>query len=99
MLSHDELSKRYSELIKEESSLESRQLWLSFCDTDKPKGDQFLGVIVIESCGLATAIQKLWEMGINPGGQVLCYETSGVLPDHMGRLLSKDQLRSYGYIE
>lgn len=28
--------------------METRTYWLSFCDDDRPRGDQFLGVVVVD---------------------------------------------------
>lgn len=49
--------------------------WLSFCDPFRPKGDQFLGVVVIEGDGDGTdldamraAIKKARDLGIEPPG-------------------------------
>ena len=34
--------------VTEVQIVEQRTLWLSFCDLDRPKGEQFLGVIVVD---------------------------------------------------
>ncbi len=41
-------------------------LWMSFCDPDLPKGRRFLGVIVMWAPGIAHAIARTWELGVNP---------------------------------
>jgi len=70
------------------------QWWLSFCDTDRPAGTQFLGVCIINATDLASAITLSHVMGINPGGQV---RTVGPLPagsigpGWCGRLLTRDE--------
>ena len=67
--------------------------WLSFCDRDRPKGKQFLGVALVEANNLPDAITATWERGCNPGGEVLSLEVpeteaSRVRP-YLNRLLSK----------
>ena len=53
--------------------------WLSFADTDKPKGEQWLGGCMIEvegsgKDGLHKAIVRAHNLGINPGGQIKSVE-------------------------
>lgn len=65
----------------------TKTYWLSFCDTDRPKGQQFLGVSVIDVSEadvleaqsvrpahdpwIGAAIRKSWLKKCNPGGEVL----------------------------
>lgn len=68
--------------------------WLSFCDTSKPKGQQFLGVVVIEGVDLRGAIQRSWALGLNPGGEVMSIAlTGGTVPADgwRNRLLTRDE--------
>lgn len=44
--------------------------WLSFCDADRPKGEQFLGVILVDAVDLVDAITQTHQAGCNPGGEV-----------------------------
>ena len=56
--------------------------WLSFCLGDRPKGEQFAGVTLVDTDvaddageaelreALKTAIKHAWAVGANPGGQV-----------------------------
>lgn len=48
--------------------------WLSFCDPDRPKGTQFLGICIVEAADLPTAITKSHVLECNPGGEVLSIE-------------------------
>jgi len=48
--------------------------WLSFADPERPKGTQFLGVIVIEAASFEEAILKTWALKLDPGGEVMGYE-------------------------
>lgn len=55
--------------------------WLSFCDADRPKGEQFLGVAIVGPAGnIAEAAMQAHAHGCNPGGQVMGIE----LPDGPG---------------
>ena len=76
-------------------------LWMSFCDPDKPKGTQFLGVIVVMAKGPAHALVKTHALGINPGGEIMTYQTNpdDIKPADFDRLLTKDYLISVGYID
>jgi len=45
--------------------------WLSFVDTDRPEGEQFLGAAIIPDCVNAVdAIGQTYQHGCNPGGAV-----------------------------
>lgn len=52
--------------------------WLSFADTDLPKGQQFLGVAIVEASSFPEAVMISHMLGFNPGGQVAGTE----IPDH-----------------
>lgn len=84
-----------------EESIE-KYLWMSFCDTDKPSGEQFLGVIITKTLGIGHAMQKTHELGINPGGQIASWEWEDAFkvinPEDFDRLLSKEELEEAGYI-
>ncbi len=48
--------------------------WCSFCDPDKPHGSQFLGALVIRADSVYEISSRAWELGLNPGGEVLMYQ-------------------------
>ena len=48
--------------------------WLSFCDGDRPEGQQFLGVSVVDGFNLASAAANAHRLGCNPGGEVMGIE-------------------------
>jgi len=45
--------------------------WFSFAD------DRFRGLVIHRCRGVVSGSQELWDLGINPGGQVACW----ALPD------------------
>lgn len=59
--------------------------WLSFCDKDKPKGNQFLGVVVVRGATLRAAMKRAWDLKINPGGEVLASALSQAIPSERWR--------------
>lgn len=91
----------FQKRINEEKDSEDQCYWLSFCDTEKTAGQQFNGVVITWAKGVAHAIEKSWSLGINPGGQVMSYVTDpfDIDKNHFDRLLSKQKLIDYGYID
>lgn len=77
--------------------------WISFVDPDKPTGDRFLGVSIIDGTKVAdldeanefdSVMDESWRVKANPGGAV----QAGRLPENsvrivpesfIGRLLNK----------
>lgn len=70
--------------------------WLSFCDGDRPKGEQFLGVAIVEAGDVVAAVKEAWRLGINPGGEVMILPTNPAkTPDAIrNRLLSKREVEA-----
>lgn len=89
--------------LAEENGSDEQCFWMSFCDTEKPEGSQFLGVVIVTAMGVAHAIDKSHRLGINPGGEVkiikLDDDDDDILPEHFNRLLSKQELVDAGYID
>ena len=92
---------RFSERLADDRGNVEVCLWMSFYDTDRPPGQQFNGVIISRTCGLAHAIKKTWETGINPGGQIHAYtiDAEAIAPKHFDRLLTKHELIKFGYCD
>jgi hypothetical protein len=44
--------------------------WLSFCDLDKPEGERFLGVVIIQGTDLVNAAARAARKELNPGGEI-----------------------------
>ncbi len=99
MITDEERTKRFAESYFLEKDSPEKCLWLSFCDIDKPSGSQFVGVIITFAKGTAHAIKKTHELGINLGGEILCYETNGIDEKYLDRLLTKEDLIQAGYID
>jgi hypothetical protein len=74
--------------------------WLSFCDGDLPKGQQFLGVAIVRGSNLEEAVSEAWRLGINPGGEVLSMEIlvknySKIPIECIDKLLSLEEVKKY----
>jgi hypothetical protein len=71
-----------------------RWMYISFADEDRG----FLGACIILANGPASAIHRAWELGINPGGQVMSAEIGDQDipgPEFLDRLLTKEEIRSF----
>lgn len=71
---------------------------MSFCDTKRPVGQQFLGVCIVEAPGLMHATQKAWALGINPGGEIKALQISGVPAEYLDKLLSRAEIEASGLV-
>ena len=66
--------------------------WLSFCDADRPKGRQFLGVAIVQAVNFPAAVMEAHMRDCNPGGQIQGFELppGRLLPvESCNRLLTK----------
>jgi hypothetical protein len=69
--------------------------WLSFVDPDRPEGDRFLGVVIVEARGPTTATQRAHDLGINPGGEVAIVPLPGPpRPEDRERLLTRAEVQA-----
>jgi len=72
--------------------------YLSFCDTERPKGEQFLGGCYVPGSDLEAAITNSWEMKINPGGEVAVIGpipeeiVDRLPPERRCKLLTKEEI-------
>lgn len=72
--------------------------FLYFQDPDKPAGQRFLGACIVEAPGFLTAVDRAHELGINPGGMVVHFETPPHTPDQRDRLIVDDaEMAALGY--
>lgn len=60
----------YHRLIFREKPEYGSWFYLSFCDTTKPAGTQFLGGIYVKGWEIGEALTRSHLLGINPGGEV-----------------------------
>lgn len=76
--------------------------WLSFCDSAKPAGEQFLGACIVPidaTLGpndLVTAVRAAHALGCNPGGECVGLEIQEAMqphvrPEWVGRLLTREE--------
>lgn len=74
--------------------------WLSFADPARPKGTQFLGVMVIQAQGIGDACHKAHLVGYNPGGEVVGRPFPDWAPEppqqYRNRLLTKIEAADLG---
>jgi hypothetical protein len=76
-----------------------KRWWLSFCDTKKPAGEQFLGACIVNAHRLDEAIQVAHILGCNPGGEIMAHDIpDGIRIDQkwMERLLSRPECEALG---
>jgi hypothetical protein len=80
--------------MQTEEAREPEQWWyLSFCDPQRPKGTQFLGVCIVRGRGVLTAMQRSHALGLNPGGECASWAIGDQQPPlPVNRLLSKAEL-------
>ena len=79
--------------------------WLSFCDTERPVGQQFLGATVVTASDVEEAVRAAWRLGINPGGEVAALglvDDGSINADHLSFMLnslrSKEEMETHGVI-
>ena len=71
--------------------------WLSFCDADRPAGQQFLGACVIRAASHEAAVLTAHALGCNPGGEVMIQGPSfrDFAPEWTGRLLTREECEAF----
>jgi hypothetical protein len=78
-------------LQAEEQRTATTEWWfLYFTDQEKPAGQRFLGACIVEARGMVTAIRKAHQLGINPGGAVIAYDTPKHELSDRNRLITSD---------
>lgn len=82
--------------------------WLSFADSKRPKGQQFLGACIVpmgetgdKREDYKVAIQNAWRLGCNPGGAVAFQPVPPTVephikPEWIGRLLTREECEAFG---
>lgn len=90
----EQFEELFNDVVAQELELSKCWWWLSFCDTTKPEGQQFLGVAIVEAHGIATAMIVTRDKGINPGGQIAAWALplDAKIPENFtNKLLTKDE--------
>lgn len=69
--------------------------WVSFSDPERPVGQKFLGVVIVDAGDEAAALAKVAAAGLNPGGEATFEELAMPLPprEWFDRLLDGKQSR------
>lgn len=101
-MAHVEVAKtlrRERALRAYESTQPLRLFYVSFAKSESKGG--FQGAVIVKARGTATAIDRVNELGINPGGSILVDRFPGpVFPELMDRLLSREELQAaFGELE
>ena len=97
-MNEEEIEARKTMLLAQEAGEPPVSWWMSFCDPNKPKGEQFLGVVITKATGLMHAHQRAWMLGINPGGEIRAQPVAGVADEYHDRLLSRAELEAAGVV-
>lgn len=75
--------------------------WMSFCDPKRPKGDQFLGALIVQADSHQAMLSRSWYLGLNPGGEVVFFEipkqyNERIPPDWIEtRLLTREECEAF----
>lgn len=66
---------RVAEVLTKEAEQPLLTWWLSFADGDLPKGQQFLGLVIVDNCpGLVHARLQMTLHGVaSPGGEIQAF--------------------------
>ncbi len=70
--------------------------WLSFCDTDRPSGEQLIGIAIVRAPDFIFAVMAANRTGCNPGGEVMGLPVPsefGDPPDEWNHKLITDKAR------
>ncbi len=76
--------------------------WLSFADPDKPEGQRFAGVCIVQGSNMEDAVSEAWRRKCNPGGEIMAlalgYLTEEKVPlECRNRLMSGEEVRARGF--
>jgi hypothetical protein len=98
MTTQERMQRVHDAVLIEEMSGVTEWWFLYFTDPDQPKGKRFLGACIVEGKGMISAVQRAHRLGINPGGQVLAYDTPAHEPSFRDRLITDDaEMATLGY--
>jgi len=97
-MTNDDRSQKMLDMIIAEQANPEAWWWLSFCDSNLPKGEQFLGACIVRARGFISAIREAHKQGCNPGGEVEGLETRSdfrPLDGWTNRLLSRNECEEF----
>lgn len=66
--------------------------WMSFADPNRPIGQQFLGVVLVDAPSFEAAFMAINAAGINPGGEIQGYSNAEAPADELERLAKAPKL-------
>ncbi len=68
--------------------------YLSFADDSLPTGKQWLGAVITRAHHFMDAHARTYELGINPGGEVIGCKALPVPPEYEDRLLNRADMEA-----
>lgn len=98
MISEVDRMHLFLDALEREQDNPEKLIWMSFCDPNLTEGNKFLGVIITKAKGLAHAVEKTHDLGINPGGEIMSFEIEDEIDiAHHDRLLSREDMKAAGF--
>lgn len=82
--------------LRGEELTQPAQLWYLSFAKDKEEGG-FQGAVIVPAHGMVTALDRVNELGINPGGSVMAVPVPPgvtIRPESTDRLLNREELES-----
>lgn len=78
----------------------SRIWWLSFADARRPRGEQFLGAVMVRALTFLEAVRVSHVLKLNPGGEVQGRPCPAkivplVPPAWVERLMSREDVKQF----
>jgi hypothetical protein len=93
------IARMNAKVAEERASGKVEPWFLYFTDPEKPAGQRFLGACIIEAPGFVSAIDRAHQLGINPGGAVVAYDTPKHDVSFRNRLITSDaEMAQLGYM-
>ena len=93
------IARMNAKIAEEQADGKVEPWFLYFTDLEKPTGQRFLGACIVDAPGFVSAIDRAHELGINPGGAVVAYDTPKHDPSLRDRLITSDsEMAELGYM-
>jgi hypothetical protein len=88
-----------AKMAEEQASGKVEPWFLYFTDLEKSAGQRFLGACIVEAPGFVSVIDRAHQLGINPGGAVVAYDTPKHDLSFRNRLITSDaEMAQLGYV-